>query len=263
MAAPVSEQYAERIRAVPETALRDHFNGNLRVLDTGYFASIRKLDGFWLLVMLPQAGIGSRYLVPVGIAAAATLLFAILLILCACRNRGERIGTETGIPAAEQEADNPGPPIGEDADQKEKHDEVLAMLGSFIYREKPYFEERWPEDFTPWTNRSTGSRFMTVLRCILIALLGAILIHTITAGENSVWYYCFSGEWERGIKSFTDNGYVISLSFFCPGKYFGWLNRQLNRELKSMCDRRGIRLALPQVVIHGAASLPEEKKTEQ
>ena len=89
MAAPVSEQYAERTRAVPETALRDHFNGNLRVLDTGCFASIRKLDDFWMLVMLPQAGIGSRYLVPVGIA-------------------------ETGIPAAEREAENQEPPIREE-----------------------------------------------------------------------------------------------------------------------------------------------------
>ena len=114
MAAPVSEQYAERTRAVPETALRDHFNGNLRVLDTGCFASIRKLDDFWMLVMLPQAGIGSRYLVPVGIAVAAMLLFAILLVLCACRTRKERIGTETGIPAAEREAENQEPPIREE-----------------------------------------------------------------------------------------------------------------------------------------------------
>lgn len=452
---------------VPEIALRDHFNGNLHVMGTRYFASVRKLDDFWMLVMLPQTGIGSRYLIPVGVAVVVTLLFATLLILCACRARKEWIGTETGIPAVEQETVNPELPVREDADQKEKQDEVLAMLGSFIYREKPYFEERWPEDCTPWRKRSTNSRFMTVLRCILIALLGAILIHSVTAGENSVWYYCFNGEWERGInlysltsclitlglllvgkivihkllyliaraanargetichlldsfsdyflwiagificlanfgvntttlsltggvagvvfgigcqnvvadilagilmtlegvarvgdfvsfngnyavvlsvgvrttrlkwygtitpvrnnefknfvylpseketrvltpltidmnepldriekileeelpqihqrmsesvngqvtgpiyrgiKSFTENGYVISLSFFCKGKYFGWLNRELNRELKSMCDRRGIRLALPQVVVHGAAPLPEEKKTEQ
>jgi hypothetical protein len=33
--------------------------------------------------------------------------------------------------------------------------------------------------------------------------------------------------------------------------YYGWLQRQLNRELKAMCERRGIRLGMTHLVIQG------------
>ena len=55
----------------------------------------------------------------------------------------------------------------------------------------------------------------------------------------------------RGIQKMTEYGVVLSFSIYCKGMYYGWLQRQLNRELKAMCERRGIRLGMTHLVIQG------------
>jgi hypothetical protein len=46
----------------------------------------------------------------------------------------------------------------------------------------------------------------------------------------------------RGVSKITETGFVLSFAIYCKGMYYGWLQRQLNRELKIMCERRGIRM---------------------
>ena len=53
---------------------------------------------------------------------------------------------------------------------------------------------------------------------------------------------------------------VLSFSIYCKGMYYGWLQRMLNRELKLMCERRDIRIAMNQMVLHGGAENGQERE---
>ena len=54
----------------------------------------------------------------------------------------------------------------------------------------------------------------------------------------------------RGVNNIESNGIQLSFALYCKGMYFGWARRLLNRELLLMCERNGLRLAMPQVVIN-------------
>ena len=54
----------------------------------------------------------------------------------------------------------------------------------------------------------------------------------------------------RGVNNIESNGIQLSFALYCKEMYFGWARRLLNRELLLMCERNGLRLAMPQVVIN-------------
>ena len=54
----------------------------------------------------------------------------------------------------------------------------------------------------------------------------------------------------RGVQGIEDNGIKLSFAVFCKGFYYGWARRLLSRELLLMCERNGIRIAMPQIVIN-------------
>ena len=58
----------------------------------------------------------------------------------------------------------------------------------------------------------------------------------------------------RGVSKITETGVVLSFSIYCKGMYYGWLQRQLNRELKAMCERRGITIGMFQMFPHDDGS---------
>lgn len=64
------------------------------------------------------------------------------------------------------------------------------------------------------------------------------------SGEN------IGGPKYRGVSQITENSVVLSFAIFCKGMFYGWMSRTLNGELKKMCERRNIRIARPQVVVH-------------
>ena len=55
----------------------------------------------------------------------------------------------------------------------------------------------------------------------------------------------------RGVQKITECCVVLSFSIYCKGMYYGWLSRMLNRGLKAMCERRGIRLGMNPMVFQG------------
>ena len=55
----------------------------------------------------------------------------------------------------------------------------------------------------------------------------------------------------RGVTKINDTGMSLSFVVFCPGYCFVRVLTAMNRELKLMFDRNNIRIALPQVEVHG------------
>lgn len=53
-----------------------------------------------------------------------------------------------------------------------------------------------------------------------------------------------------GVEELQENYIVLSFAILCEGRYLGMTLRQLNRELKKMCERNDIKLAMTQVVLH-------------
>lgn len=54
----------------------------------------------------------------------------------------------------------------------------------------------------------------------------------------------------RGVSRINESGMSLSFIVFCQGWAYNRVMMGLNRELKLMCDRNGIRIALPQVEVH-------------
>lgn len=71
-----------------------------------------------------------------------------------------------------------------------------------------------------------------------------------------------SGPKYRGVSQITENGVVLSFGFYCKSMYSRWMLRNLNRELKLMCERNNITIAMNQVVVNepmeNYTELPEE-----
>ena len=67
----------------------------------------------------------------------------------------------------------------------------------------------------------------------------------------------------RGVSQISENGVTLSFALFCPNAYTYWLLRQLNRELKYMCERNGINLAMTQVVVNEPVAYPDLTLTEE
>ena len=62
----------------------------------------------------------------------------------------------------------------------------------------------------------------------------------------------------RGVQGIGENGKKLSFAIYCQGMYYGWTKRLLNRELLLMCERNGIQLAMPQIVINEPADIRKD-----
>ena len=191
---------------IDESHLRDHFNGNLKIFNTSYFSSVRRLEDDILLVMRPQLHLDYTELLPIACATIALLLFASVVIVFTCASKRK----EDAENEAEDEEELPEPEKKEsEADRKseeemrQKDDDVIAMLSSFINKNKPYFEQRWPDDSIKWKDKTSDEKFKSAFRIIVILVVVALFAYALFAGENSVWYYSFHGEWERGFNLYS------------------------------------------------------------
>ena len=195
---------------ISEMELRDHYNGNLFILHNRYFASVRRVGDYYLLVMRPQIRFTVEYLNMVIIAAVCTLIFIILLIFLSCLEKKERAIEESGFAAraaaARKKLEN------RYLDElKHRDDDVFGMLGSLINKKKPYFEQRWPEDCIKWKDKTTSEKFTVALKYFMILALSAIFIHALTSGEGSIWYYCLNGQWDSGINLYSVTYCLITI----------------------------------------------------
>ena len=194
----------EEIGIVPDM-LQDYYNGSLRVLNHLQFASIRRAGKYFFLVMLPQVTISADNFIHAAILTAFTLLIILLVVLVSClqRKKIDQAEPETAdAPAVEENETSAVEPAAKEAGIE---DGVLTALENLLNRKKANFEERWPKDCIRWKEKTINEKYLSSLKVLLIVSLLIVFTNAIIAGNSSVWYYIFSGEWNTGMNlhSFT------------------------------------------------------------
>ena len=185
-----------------EKIVEDHFNGELFALNNQYFASIRRNDNAFLMVLRPMLFIDTDKLLPVLYVTAVTLLFFILLIIITGRLKA--------IPAGDSEADDIQPAENRNpnqltpaADTDKEEDDMFSLLGSLANNNKPYFEERWPSDGKKWKTKTPMEKFSTVVKLLCVITLIFLCIYVLIRGKDSLFYYMYAGEWSVGINLYS------------------------------------------------------------
>ena len=195
---------------VDESLIRDYYNGEMFALDNQYFASIRRNDNAFLMVLRPLVFIDAGNVLSVIFVTAATLIFFILLIIAAGRPQmipAEGSGAADGPGTEDQERDHSAPDTGKD---KEKDDEI-TLLENLTDRNKPYFEERWPADGKKWRARTSMEKFSVIVKLICIITLALLFLYILIAGENAVFYYSFSGYWSSGVNLYSITSCIFEI----------------------------------------------------
>lgn len=192
---------------IDENLIRDHFNGEIFAIDNQFFASIRRNDNAFLMVLRPLVFLDAGNILSVILVTGFCLLFFILLILVTGRfNKvSEEDAEEMDDQASEEK--NAAPDISKDSSE----DDVFALLGKLADNEKWGFEERWPTDGKKWRDKAPIEKFSTAVKLICITALVLIAVHIAVAGENSILYYCFNGEWSSGVNLYSITSCIITV----------------------------------------------------
>jgi small conductance mechanosensitive channel len=222
---------------INENLLLDHYNGEMFVLKNRYFASARRVGDYYFLVMRPPVTVAENHMTPILIAVGGTLVYMGLLFLVSTLGRkAERVFAGDRREAPEEAG------AANDGEEEKKHrdDDVLVMLSSIVNKNKPYFEERWPEDSVRWKDRTPGEKFILFLKISIILALAALLLHAVISGENSVWYYCISGEWNSGINLYSITTCVIDITLLLVikmvlHKLLYWIARAVRAKGETIC----------------------------
>ena len=193
-----------------EKIIRDHFNGELFAINNQYFASIRRDDNAFLMVLRPLVFIDFVSFLSVLYATAGTQLFFILLILV--------VGKLKMVPAEASEAEEKQAEAHQkqmnsksETEKVRDEDDVKTLLESLTNRNKPYFEERWPTDGKKWSAKTPMEKFSTTVKLICILTLALVVLHVVVAGENSIFYYTFASEWSSGINLYNITSCIIEI----------------------------------------------------
>ncbi len=188
---------------IEESRLRDNYNGNMLLLNNTYFASVRRADDSYYLVMRPEVSLSFSNLAPALVSMALTLVYMVLLAIISCR---WKVSDENARQVSEDE------PTVEEANAKIKEEAIgLTTIGRLFNKDKPYFNERWPQDSKKWRDRTSEDKFASVSKLMLLAVLLFVFIHARAEGSQSVWYYCINGVWDTGINLYSITTCVISV----------------------------------------------------
>jgi len=211
----VSEQYSfddNRIDAaelgLDKNLIRDQFNGEMLAENNEYFASVRRSDDAFLVVMHPLVFIESNNLLSLIFATAAALLYFIVLIWMA--GRLETASEEELGKMSLQEAEkNQAKSASQDPNEDKAESDVVALFGKLANREKFDFENRWPSDGKKWKDKTPMEKFSTAVKLICITALVLIAVRVAFAGKDSILYYSFHGEWSSGVNLYTITSCII------------------------------------------------------
>ena len=211
----VSEQYSfDQVDAaelgLDKNLIRDQFNGEMLAADQEYFASVRRSDDAFLVVMHPLVFIDSNNLLSVLFATASALLYFIVLILMTGRlaKISEEEPGETELQEAEK---NQAKSAAQDPDEDKAESEMIALLGKLANREKFDFENRWPSDGKKWKDKTPMEKFSTAVKVICLTVLALIAVRVAVTGKDSVLYYTFNGEWSSGVNLYSITSCIISI----------------------------------------------------
>jgi len=187
--------------------------------------------------MRPPVNVADNHMTPILVAVAGTLVYMCLLLLVATLGRKAEEASVEESTEVSTEAET-----GDDVEEDRKHrdDDVLVMLNSIVNKKKPYFEERWPEDSIRWKDRTPDEKFIVFLKVTTIVVLIALILQAMISGENSVWYYCISGEWNSGINLYSITTCIIDIAILLViklvlHKLLYWIARAVHAKGETIC----------------------------
>ena len=195
---------------INENLIRDHFNGEMFAVNSQYFASVRRNENVFLMVLRPLVFLDLGNVLSITLITAATLIFFIILIHLtgrfnkACEKDCEAFEDQT------EENEIPEPSL-QDTDNAKSEDDVVSLLKKLANNEKYEFEERWPSDGKSWREKNPMEKFSTAVKLICIGVIALIILDVVIGGENSVFYYSLSGEWSNGVNLYSITSCVISI----------------------------------------------------
>ena len=192
-----------------ENLIQDQYNGEMFAVDNQYFASVRRTDNAFLMVLRPLVFLDTSNLLSILYVSIVALLFFILLIYMT--RKSGKVSEEDSLEVDSQESEKKkhkrsAPDNSDDDDD----DDMLTLLGRLTNTEKWEFEKRWPSDGKKWKDKNPMEKFSVTVKLICIIVLGLIVAYVAIAGENSILYYSFNGEWNSGI-----NLYSITQCILC------------------------------------------------
>jgi hypothetical protein len=79
---------------------------------------------------------------------------------------------------------------------------------------------------------------------------------------NEICEVPVTGPKYRGVGEINENGVELSFAIFCKSSHCRWVRIQLYRELKFMCERNGINLAMHQIVMNEPEEYPSLKEED-
>ena len=187
---------------IDETLIKDKFNGEMFAVDNQYFASVRRSDNAFMMVLHPLVFIDTFSLLSIVFAAIFTLLFFILLIYVAGRiNKAseEDLAEADSQTTENKELENSDSNINND----KAGNNVFTLLGGLVDNKKYGFDERWPSDGKKWKDKTQMEKFSTTVKLICVIVLVLIAAYVVIAGKNSIFYYCFYGEWSNSVNLYS------------------------------------------------------------
>ena len=199
-----------------ENKLRDDYNGTISVNNMKYYSSVKQTADNSILIMQEQLSISALSVMPILIETGAVLLFMILLWPLSClRDKQIRVDEEDRKTVPETIHISG---IEADDENNGKKNEVLAVLSEIANKNKPYFEERWAKDSTRWKEKSSSEKFSTIFVVVCFFAILSIILQAFLMKENSVWFYCLSGEWDKGINLHSIVSCIITVCILFYGK---------------------------------------------
>ena len=204
---------------IDEERLKDNFNGNLFVMDSKYFASVRRSGDDYLLVMKPNHRIDKDQMISIAWASALTVAFLLLLVPLTCIEKKE-------TQAPPREAPDPqSAETGSAGKAQERRslwkDAIGSSFSSLMDSKKPYFEERWPGDGKRWSEKTPNEKFALARQWTIVLAFAAIVLYVILAGDRTFWDYCLNGEWDTGINLYSITTCVITICILILVKIAG------------------------------------------
>ena len=175
---------------ISEEKLLNESAGNIIFRDKLYFMSVKQNGRHYFLVLKPQSFTDLNSVVSVLIVVAATLVFSLVLPHLACSGNPRRKKAAKVSPVMPRVLENKVDNLKKD---------VKLLFADVLRARKPFFEERWAKDCRKWKDKTAQEKFTIILRNVLLLALLAITVHYYVSGDDSIWYYCFNGEWGSGI----------------------------------------------------------------
>lgn len=191
--------------------LYDHFNGSLSILHENFFASIRRAEDQFFIIMAPYPGIDRVCAVRAFVITLALLVFVILVGIISCLQKT----VENRIPEEGENARSPyeGVQSGKDQETPQGDGKAGTVQRRSAGSSKEGFEERWSKDCIRWKDRTAEEKSRTSIKIIFILAFVLVIMNMGFAKENSVWQYIFSAERDRGLNLPSLSACLFSIAF--------------------------------------------------